>query len=157
QPGIGRAYEVLACGPVAERLRPVVVHRPVVHRLMSVTMSVKGSTAEPHFVGAGEPKTMVTRSARNSAFLTLYARMTAPAVRGNQPVRAGAISVAAHPAPNSQQARRAMGPSTTAMNGITQMRYWGEKTLPVMMNARIAAPLYRTPSFIPRRANTPQT
>src|SRR5262245_66328072 len=60
QADVGRAHEGLAFGPVAERLRPVVAHRAVVHRPMSVTMSAQGSTARPHFVGAGEPDSTIT-------------------------------------------------------------------------------------------------
>src|SRR5262249_20060730 len=99
----------------------------------------------------------MARSARNRAFLTLYARMTARSVRANEPVREGAISVAPQPAAKSQKPPRATAPSSTATSGNSQIKYWGEKTLPTTMKARIAAPLYRAPPDIPRRTKRART
>src|SRR5579883_1148555 len=83
--------------------------------------------------------------------------MTHALVLGKRLVVAGASSVAAHPAAKSQHPRRAIGPSRIAMNGINQIRYCGEKTFEVTTKARMAAPVYRTPSVIPRRWKTRQT
>src|SRR5947207_2484622 len=83
--------------------------------------------------------------------------MTHALVLGKTLVVAGATRVAAQPVAKSQHPRRAIGPSRTAMKGINQIRYWGEKTFEVTMKARIAAPEYRTPSVIPRRWKTRQT
>src|SRR5262245_31282685 len=83
--------------------------------------------------------------------------MTHALVLGRMFVVAGASKVAAQPAAKSQQPRRAIGPSRTAMNGINQIRYWGEKTFELTMKVRMAAPEYRTPSAIPRRWKTRQT
>jgi hypothetical protein len=53
----------------------------------------------------------------------------------------------------SQRNKPEARPSKIAMKGIGQMRYWGDNAIPVIIYARIAAPVYRSGSSAPVRQN----
>jgi hypothetical protein len=57
----------------------------------------------------------------------------------------------------SQRNKLEARPSEIAMNGIGHMRYWGDNATPVMIKARIAAPVYRSGSSAPVRQNLHMT